>query len=172
MASVDITGTGAASSPVFVSGAYLSAYDTQNHSLSAPNAVETLKFNTTVLSSGITIQGAFSTDIIIAAAGIYNLQFSTQVLNSNTQNHDFYLWLCKNGTAEAYTNSVVTIPPKHGGIDGGFVAAWNFVFQSVPSDSWQICWSGNNTAISIQTLPSSAPNIPVSPSVILTITQV
>jgi hypothetical protein len=172
MASVDITGTGAASSPVFVTGAYLSAYDTQNHTLSSANAVETLQFNTTVLSSGITIQGASNTDIIIATAGIYNIQFSTQVLNSSVQNHEFYLWLCKNGAPEIYSNSIVTIPSTHGGIDGHFVAAWNFVVQSIPSDSWQLCWSGNNTAISIETIASPAAPIPISPSVILTVTQV
>jgi hypothetical protein len=172
MASVDITASGAAISPVFVSGAYLSAYDTQNHSLSAPYAVEQLSFNTTVLSSGITIQGTFSTDIIIATAGIYNIQFSTQVLNGSVQDHDFYLWLCKNGAAEAYSNSIVTVPSTHGGIDGHFIAAWNFVVQSVPGDSYQLCWSGNNTAISIETIASPAAPIPVSPSVILTVTQV
>jgi hypothetical protein len=170
MASVDVSGGGPAAA--FITGDYLTAYDTQNHSLGAPNAVEMLEFNTTVLSSGISIQGANNSDIVFTTAGIFNIQFSCQVLNGSVQDHEFYLWLCKNGAPEAYTNSIVTIPSTHGGIDGHFVAAWNFVIQASPGDSYQLCWSGNNTAISIETIASPAAPIPVSPSAILTVTQV
>jgi len=170
MASVDISSGGA--SAAFIPGQYLSAYDTQNHSLGAPNAVEMLEFNTTVISSGISIQGANNTDIVFTTAGIFNIQFSCQVLNSSVQNYEFYLWLCKNGAPEAYSNSIVTIPSTHGGIDGHFIAAWNFVIQAGAGDAYQLCWSGNNTAISIQTIPSPAALIPISPSTILTVTQV
>ena len=170
MAGIDIAG-GAGSSQ-FVSGYYLSAYSDQNYSLNAPNAVKTLQYNNTVLSNGITIDQFNFSKISFTYSGIYNLQFSCQVLNSSVQDHEFYLWLCKNGIPVNYSNSIVTIPSTHGGIDGHFIAAWNFVFSATAGEFYELCWSGNNTAISIETLPAIPPNIPASPSVILTVQQI
>jgi hypothetical protein len=170
MAAIDIAG-GAGSSQ-FVSGDYLSAYSDQNYSLDSPNAIEKLEYNNTVLSNGISIDPFDLSKIVFSNAGIYNLQFSCQVLNSSVQNHEFYLWLCRMGLPEIYTNSIITIPSTHGGIDGHFIAAWNFVFSASAGEFFNLCWSGNNTAISIETLPSPAAGIPASPSVILTVQQV
>lgn len=170
MASVDVTG--GAVSPGFVSGAYLSAYDTNDHSLSAPFAVEFLEFNTTDLSSGITIQGVNNTDIVFNNSGIYNLQFSSQITNNDTQIHLFYLWLCINGAPVANTTTILSITATHGGSNGHSVAAWNFVFQVNAGDSAQLCWSADNVAIQIEIIPSPAPGIPDVPSSILTVTEV
>ena len=170
MASVDISGGGAAAA--FIPGHYISAYDTSDHNITAPLAVETLEFNTTVISSGISIQGANDTDIVITTAGIYNLQFSCQVTNNDSQEHLFYLWLCKNGAPVADTTTILSIQSTHGGSNGHAVAAWNFVFQAAAADSYQLCWSANNIAIQVETLPSPGGTIPAIPSTILTVTQV
>lgn len=170
MASVDVTGGSGLNT--FVSGNYLSAYDTGSYSLSAPFAVENVRFGTTVLSNNITIQGVNNTDIVISQAGIYNILFSVQVTCNTPQAHLFYLWLCKNGAAVADSNSVLTIHGTHGGNNGHMIAAWNFVINALPGESYQLCWSANNIAIAIETIASPAPNIPVSPSAILSVNQI
>lgn len=170
MAGVDISGSGRAGT--FVSGAYLNAYDLGNYSLTAPNNVETLQFGNTVFSDEISIQGANNTDIVFATAGIFNIVFSVQVTNNSVQNHDFYLWLCFNGAPVANSNSIITIHSTHGGVKGHNIAAWDFMVNVNIGDSYQLCWSGNNAAIAVETIPSPAGTIPVSPSVILSVTQV
>jgi len=170
MASVDISGGSGGGS--FVSGAYLTAFDLGNHSLSAPNAVETLEFGVTTLSSGLSIQGVNNTDIVFSTAGIFNISFSVQVTNNAVQENDFYLWLCFNGAPVANTNSIVTVAPKHGGIKGHNIAAWSFMVQTNIGDSYQLCWSGNDTDIALETIAAPSVLIPVSPSVILSVSQV
>ena len=169
MASVDVTGV---SANTFVSGNYLSAYDTGSYSLSAPLAVEMVRFGTTVLSSNITIQGVHNTDIVFSEAGIYNIIFSIQVTCNTPQAHLFYLWLCKNGATVADTNSVLTIHGTHGGNNGHSIAAWNFIVNVLPGESYQLCWSGDDQAIRIETIASPGGTIPVSPSAILSVSQV
>jgi len=168
MASVDILGPGFSG---FTSGAYLSAYDLGNHSLTAVNGVEKLEFGNTTLSSGISIQGANNTDIVFSTAGIFNIAFSVQVTNNAVQENDFYLWLCFNGAPVANTNSIVTVAPTHGGIKGHNIAAWSFMVQTNIGDSCQLCWSGNDTDIAIETIASPGGGIPVSPAVILSVSQ-
>jgi len=170
MASVDISGGSGGGS--FVSGAYLTAFDLGNHSLSAPNAVETLQFGTTVLSSGLSIQGVNNTDIVFSTAGIFNIFFSVQVTNNAVQDHEFYLWLCFNGSPVANSNSIITVPSTHGGVKGHNIAAWSFMVQTNIGDSYQLCWSGNNTNIAIETISPPTVLIPTSPAVILSVSQV
>jgi hypothetical protein len=170
MAGIDISG--GVASAAFIPGHYISAFDTSDHSILAPFAIETLEFNTTDIASGISIQGVNNTDIVIASPGVYNLQFSCQVTNNDTQIHLFYLWLCKNGAPVADTTTIMSIQSTHGGSNGHAVAAWNFVFQAGAGDSYQLCWTADNIAIQVETLPSPGGTIPAIPSTILTVTQV
>lgn len=170
MASVDVTGASIAGN-IFVSGAYLSAYDTGNYSIGAAYELKKLQFGTTTLSSDVTITGVNNTDITFSSPGIYNIAFSVQVTCNTPQAHLFYLWLCLNGSPVANTNSVVTIHGTHGGNNGHSVAAWNFLVQVSASDVAQLCWSANSTAIAVETIPSPAAGVPVSPAAILSVTQ-
>lgn len=171
MASVDITG-GLGAGGSFVSGAYLSAYDLGNYSLTGVNNVMTLQYSNTVLSSGISIQGASNTDIVFSTAGIFNIVFSIQVTNNAVQAHEFYLWLCFFNSPVQATNSILTVHSTHGGSKGHMIAAWDFMVQANIGDSYQLCWSGNNTNIAIETIASPGGGIPVSPAVILSVSQV
>lgn len=171
MASVDISGVGSQGGG-FVSGAYLSAYDLGSKSLTAPNNVMTLEYGNVTLSNGISIQGANNTDIVFSTAGIFNIVFSVQVTNNAVQDHEFFLWLCFFGNPVQNTNSILTIPSTHGGVKGHNIAAWDFMIQANIGDSYQICWSGDNTNIAIETIASPGGGIPVSPAVILSVTQV
>ena len=171
MASVDVSG-GSGGGGSFVAGAYLSAYDTGNYSLPAPNAIQTLQFGTTLLSSGLSIQGTNNTDIVFSTAGIFNIFFSVQVTNNAVQDHEFYLWLCFNGSPVANSNSIITVPSTHGGVKGHNIAAWSFTVQTSIGDSYQLCWSGNNTNIAIETISPPTVLIPTSPAVILSVSQV
>lgn len=172
MASVDVSGGSGGGGGGFVTGAYLSAYDIGNYPLGAPFAVQELQFGTVTLSNNVTIQGPNSTDIIFSGAGIYLIDFSVQVTCSTPQAHLFYLWLCKNGAPVANTNSVLTIHGTHGGNNGHMIASWSFMVNALPSDAFQICWTADNTAISVATIPSPGGTIPVSPAVILSVSQV
>ncbi len=54
--------------------------------------------------------------------GIYNLQFSAQLVNTDVQIHDIDVWFRKNGTNIASSNSRYSVPNSHGGVDGHIIA--------------------------------------------------
>ncbi len=53
--------------------------------------------------------------------GVYNISFSVQVSNSDTQINDASFWYRKNGTDLPYSASILSIPNKHGGVNGRII---------------------------------------------------
>lgn len=159
--------SGGAGSP----GYYGVFYDSTDQVAAAANTAYAVKLNNTVESIGVNISN--NSRINIVNGGTYDLQFSLQLNNTDSQIHDVDIWLRKNGTDVVATNSVVSVPEKHGSVDGHLLPAWNFVFTAAANDYYELMWSTTNTAITIETLPAgTTPVTPLTPSAIVTITQV
>jgi len=105
--------------------------------------------------------------------GVYNISFSVQVSNTDSQLHDASFWYRKNGVDVPYSASIRSIPNKHGSLNGRIICYVDIVFRLEPSDYVQLAWSATNTALSLETIPAGtiAPS-PVSPSVICSVVQI
>ena len=105
--------------------------------------------------------------------GIYNLQFSTQFVNTDNSIHDIDIWFRKNGTNIAASNSRYSVPNRHGSVDGHLIAALNYFIELNANDYMEIMWATDNTAVSIEHLPTrTSPDTPATPSVIATMQYV
>lgn len=131
-----------------------------------------MQYNVTQFANGVVIGGVNNTDIIFALGGIFNLQFSAQITCNTPQAHLFYVWLCKNGTAVTDSASITTVHGTHGGNNGHLILALNFMFVAVPGDSYQLCWTADDTAVRLETITAPTVTIPQSPAVILTIQKI
>ena len=170
MAGIDVLGVG--QGPSFVSGDYLSAISTQSKTLTLaynPTRVENF---TSLAASGITIAGGGLDEIYFSKTGLYNVQFSLQVTNNDNQEHLFYVWGAINGVSIPLSASILSIQSTHGGDKGHVIAALNFFISVTAGQYFNLVWSGDNTNIAIETIPSPANPIPVSPACILTISEV
>jgi hypothetical protein len=145
-------------------------------SLAQTAADTTTAYSMTLNSSDANNRGVSvvsNSRVTVEYAGVYNLQFSAQFVNTQSQEHDIDIWLSKNGDNVADSNSRVTVPPRHGGINGHFLAAWNFVLQLSAADYLELFWRTDNVTVSMEALAaSSSPTRPAIPSVILTLTEV
>ena len=107
-------------------------------------------------------------------AGIYNYQFSVQWKNTDSQAHDAWIWLRKNGVDVTGTASQFTVPSKHGAVDGHLIAAANF-YVDLNAGNYVELWAAvDNVTVSMeayaaQTSPFAMPSIP---SVVATLTFV
>ena len=121
------------------------------------------------VSSATTITGTVASQITAALAGLYNLQISFQMVNTDAQIHDIDLWFRKNGTNVTESNSQFSVPNSHGGVDGHAIGALNFYIDLAASDYVEIMWHTANTACTIQYIgPQTSPTRPGTPSVIVT----
>jgi len=130
-----------------------------------------MTLNTTDYSNGVYLSN--SSRMNVRNYGIYNLQFSTQFVNTDSQIHDIDVWFRKNGTNIAGSNSRYSVPNSHGGVDGHLIAALNFFIELNANDYMEIMWATDDITVSIQQLPTrTSPDTPATPSVIATMQYV
>ena len=139
------------------------------------NTATLMALGTTDFSNQVSIA---SSKITVQNAGIYNLQFSTQFVNTDTQLHDVSIWLRQGNDGGSSADIVgstgfISIPNSHGGIDGHSITGWNYFLSMAADDYIQIYWSTTNAAVSIQTYPASVgPVRPSTASVVATMSFV
>lgn len=161
-------------------GKYLNApygafQDTTNQTVAAINTATALKFNTTDFSNGIVMDS--TTKLRVSQGGIYNLQFSVQIQNTDTQLHDVYIWLRQDaagaGTDIPGSTGLISVPSSHGGVDGHTIVGWNYFVTLNANDFVEIWWSASNTAVSIQAYSAgTSPTRPATASAVATLSFV
>jgi hypothetical protein len=142
--------------------------DSTDQTAASTTAAYAVTFNTTDFSNGISVVS--NSRITAKSYGIYNVQFSLQFANTDTQIQDVDLWFAKNGTNISNSNSRFSIPNSHGGTDGHLIAAMNFWVELSANDYVEILWRTTSTAVSIQQIPAqTSPTRPATPSAIVTV---
>ena len=110
---------------------------------------------------------ASSSRMTVAYPGIYNLQWSAQILNSDSVARSLSVWLKMNGTdvVGSTRNTLVQAGQANG--------AWSYYIQLAAADYIEIYWSTNNALVTLQTYAAqTTPTRPTTPSVIATLSFV
>jgi len=144
---------------------YGSFYDTTTQTAAAINTAYAMTFNTSDLSSGVTI-GTPTSRIYVDTPNVYNVQFSAQVDKTAGGVGLVWVWLRKNG---------VNVPDSAGqiriqGNNAEVLAAWNYVIQLNAGDYIELMWEVDDTSVILLAEVASAIH-PSVPSVILTVTD-
>ncbi len=160
---LDVTGGSGLSFPY---GAFSSDQD----QTAVANTATKMTLNTTDFANGVSIS---SSEITVANAGIYNLQFSAQFQNTDTAFQDVYIWLRQNGVDIPGSTGFISIPNRHAGTDGHAIVGWNYFLSMAANDHVEIYWSVPNVAVTIQHLNASGtPTKPSTQSVVATMSFV
>ena len=149
-------------------GAFQSLVD---QTIASTTTAYAMTLDTTDYADGVYISN--SSRINVRNAGIYNLQWSGQFENSDTQLHDVSVWLRKNGTNIVGSTGFISVPNSHGGINGTIIAGWNYFLELAANDYIELYWSATSTQISLQFYPvGTSPTRPSTASLIATMQYV
>jgi hypothetical protein len=123
---------------------------------------------TTDYSNGVSIVS--NSRITVATTGVYNIQFSSQFSRAGGTGFSLVdVWLSKNGTIVVGSNGQVNVPQS----GGKNIAAWNYIVEANSGDYFQMNWYSTDINVEMfYAAAGTAPARPVTPSVILTVTQV
>lgn len=142
--------------------------DTTDQSIATTTATANITLNTTDYNLGTTLVDGYK--IKVDYSGLYNVQFSIQLANADSQIQDVDVWLRKNGSDVAGSNSKFSIDSKHGSIDGHVIAALNFYIELAKDDYVSLAWATTSTLVTVEHIPTqSTPTRPATPSAIVTI---
>lgn len=160
-------------SPILYHGSF---YHTATITAVAPNVAYPLPVNSTdaTATNGVSIVVGPSgpTRITYANDGVYNIQFSAQLVRlSGGSTESVVIWIRKNGVLVAnnipWTSTRVDLKANQGYL----VVAWNFFVDITAGDWIELCWSTSNTTINIEATVSAG-IYPSIPSLIITTNKV
>jgi hypothetical protein len=147
-------------------GAFQSTVD---QTAAAANTAYAMTLNTTDYANGVSV--ASSSRITVADSGIWNLQWSGQFENPDSQDHDVRVWLKINGTVVVGSTGFFAVPSKHGSVNGHALVGWNYFLSLNASDYVELWWETDSNLVSIQAY-AAAGNYPSTASLIATMTFV
>lgn len=163
---------GPAAITISTNKAYGAFHDTATQTAGAAT-IAAITLNATDLSYNVAI-GSPTSRIIVAAAGIYNLQFSLQLFNTSAQIDDVTIWLRQNGVDVPNSAGLNAVLNKRGAVNGHLIVGWNYLLNAAANDYFELYWTTDSGSSFIDSYPAGTtpPIHPQSPSVILTVQQV
>lgn len=153
----------------FMNNPYGAFQSTADQTAAAANTAYAMTLNTVDYANGVSV--ASNSRITVTDAGIWNLQWSGQFENSDSQLHDARIWLKINGTSVTGSTGFISIPNSHGGVNGHSIAGWNYFLSLNANDYVELWWETDSTQVSIQAY-AAAGNYPSTASLIATMTFV
>ena len=147
---------------------------TEAQNLASPTVASAVVLLQTASSNQVAIDATDKTKVVFSIPGIYNIQFSVQMVSFDGTIDNVTLWFRKNGVDIPYSAGVATVPAIHGGVAGTAIISWNLVETiSNAGDYIQLLFaSTTGNTVCATYAAGTAPVTPVSPSVILTATFV
>jgi hypothetical protein len=135
------------------------------------NTATLMTLNTTDFANEVSIA---TSKITVVNAGIYNLQFSAQLENSNNAPQDVFIWLKQNGTDIVGSTGKVGMPArKNPGDPFHSIVGWNYFVSMTAGQYIEIYWSTTSADVSIQFYAASgSPTKPATQSVVATLSFV
>lgn len=156
----------------YLQSPHIAASDSTNQYATADNTPTLVKFDTLESGSGFTLD--VSGYAKASQSGVYKIDYSLQLANTDNVSHDVFVWLQTNGTVVPGSSSRFTIPArKSAGVFGFTVAYSSIEFEITKDDEIRLWWATEkayNTvgpvggvympAISAQTVPYVRPSNP------------
>jgi len=147
-------------------------HDSTDQAAASTTTAYAVTFNTTDISNGVTLSN--SSRLNVADSGIFNIQFSIQLKNTDNDSHDVDIWFRKNGTNIDNSNSRFHPPArKSTGDPSHLIAALNLFVELNAGDYVEIMYKVGNVAVSLEHFAAgTSPTRPAVPSVIATVSFV
>lgn len=147
-------------------GNWASFYDTLTQVITVEETATPVLLRNNGGYNGITIVD--NSKITFGSTGVYDIQFSFQFHNTGGggSGETVEIWLSKNGTAVADTNTRVSVIPNSPYV----VSAWDFMVNATAGDYYQVIWTTDNVNINL-TANSGSMGGPNIPSAIVTVMQ-
>ena len=150
---------------------HVAASDSSTQYATGDDVPTLVAWNTTESISGFTLSAGYAK---ADHGGVYKIDYSLQLANTDNAQHDVFVWLQTNGTLVPGSSSRFTVPARKSAGVYGYVVAYSSVeFEIAKDDEIRLWWATEkayNTvgpvngvympALTFQTLPYPRPSNP------------
>lgn len=137
-------------------------FSTVDQPIAVVDTAQVVTFNQTYLESGFSINGASNSQITATYDGVYNFQFTTQVVSSSASSKTVYLWISRDGTDLGYTAKDIVLS---GSADVN-EATWNFNLDLAAGEYVEMKWSSDDIDASLNAEAATSPHPGVASAVV------
>lgn len=147
---------------------YFGAFSSSETQTMVAGTAVPMTLNTTDDAVGVSVSNG--SRVVLSNPGVWNVQFSAQLVKSSGGTGEVSIWLAKNGSPVAGSCTDVQVQ----GNATEEVAAWNWVIRTTGINEYvQVMWSDTTGDVSLYAVGTrTGPVRPAVPSVILTVTPV
>ena len=139
-------------------------FNTADQTFGATNTAYPVVFDQTYLNQAISLQSGSTSKIEVSVSGIYNFQYTGQVLSSSSSAKTIYLWISRNGTDVGYSTRAKTVSSNGQYTD----ITWGFDIDLQVGDYIELKASVDNTDLKLDAQTASSPH-PGIPSSVMTV---
>ena len=137
-------------------------FSTVDQPIAAVDTAQVVTFNQTYLESGFSINGVGNSQITATYGGVYNFQFTTQIVSNSASSKTVYLWISRNGTDLGYTAKDVILQ----GSSDVNEATWNFNLDLAAGEYVEMKWSSDDIDASLNAETPASPHPGVASAVV------
>lgn len=89
-------------------------FNTASQTFGAPNTAYPVVYNATYLKNAVNLRAGSTSQIEVSIDGVYNFQYTGQLLSSSSSAKEIFLWIKRNGTAIGYSTRAETVTTNNG----------------------------------------------------------
>lgn len=139
-------------------------YSTTDQSAGNIDEAYPIEFENTYFENGMTINGNTDSEITVDSPGIYNFQFSGQLISTNSSAKTAQIWIRRNNIDIGYSAHAYTSESN----DAYLEVNWNFNIDLQAGDYIEMMWATDNTNLSLDSVAPSSP-YPGIPSAVMAV---
>jgi hypothetical protein len=137
-------------------------FSTVDQPIAAVDTGQVVTFNQTYLESGFSINGVGNSQITATYGGVYNFQFTTQIVSASASSKTVFIWIARNGVALGYTAKDFVLQ----GSSDVNEATWNFNLDLAAGEYVEMVWSSDDIDASLNSEAATSPHPGVASAVV------
>lgn len=139
-------------------------FSTTGQTLSAIDTATAITLPITYLSNAVYVDSTYTSRVYCSVGGIYNFQFSGQLVSNSSNAKQVYVWIKRNGTTIGYTTHQYTLS----GSNEHMAVEWNFNIDMQAGQYLELIWAADSTDVEMEVSAAASPH-PGIPSAVLAV---
>lgn len=139
-------------------------FNTADQTFAVINTAYSIVFDQTYINNAVALQSGSTSKIEVSVSGIYNFQYTGQVLSSSSSAKTIFVWIARNGTDIGYSTRGKTVSSNGQYTD----VAWTFDIDLQAGDYIELKASVTDTTLKLDAQTASSPH-PGIPSSVMTV---
>jgi hypothetical protein len=139
-------------------------FSTTDQPIVTINVAQPIDFPLEYLNNAVYVNSGTESRVYVAIAGVYNFQFSGQLVSGSASSKQVYIWIARNGTDIGYSTHQYTVS----GSGTHLNVSWNFNIDLDEGEYIELLWASDDIDMSLEAAAATAPH-PGMPSAVMAV---